>query len=194
MDKNSKWPAGIQRFVQASIQAKTPGWESQKTPYVDAWGRESTASSKLLGAFENFFTPWYRSVKNTTDVDDELQRLYDATGESVLPSAPKTSTKIGGRDLSADEYVALAKDAGSTKYTLLSQLVYDPRYLALSDAEKALAVQKIYEYASATSKYHVDDSYYISTKWMREAESAGSMALTYNRIWEAIDAAIEKQK
>ena len=193
VDKNSQMPAGMQRFIQTSIQNKTPGWEAQKTPYVDAWGREDTVSSKFLGALENFLSPSYINMVKTTDVDTALKELYDVTGADVLPKTP--TKEIGKRDLSADEYVALAKDAGSTKYTLLTQLLSDPRYLALSDTEKAAAVKKIYDYANAAAKYHVDDTYDIHGQgvWIQEAEAMPTEIQRFNRIWEAIEAALKKQ-
>ena len=192
VDKNSKVPSAIQRFVQSSVQAKIPGWESQKVPYIDAWGREDTAGSKLLGAFENFFSPAYVNMVKTTDVDEELLRLYDVVQDtSVLPAAP--SKKIGQHDLTADEYVRFAKDAGSTKYTLLTQLLFDPRYMALTDEQKAAAIEKIYKYANTAAAYHTLPDYDIRKQavWIAEAEAMGSDRDRLNRIWEAIENALK---
>ena len=194
VDKNSPLPAGIQRFIQASVQNKIPIWESQKTPYIDAWGREDNASSVLVGAFENFISPAYLNMVHTTDVDQTLQELYASTKEgSVLPETPGKSFSVNGatKNLTADEYVSYARDVGSTKYALLTQLFSDPRYLALSDEDKAKAVKHIYDYATAAGKYHVTTDYHIQAKWIREAEAMQNETLRFNRIWEAIESSLK---
>ena len=198
VDKNSPVPDAIQRFVQTSVQAKTPGWESQKAAYIDAWGRESTAGSKALNGIENFLAPWYRSMKNVTDTDEEIQRLYSATKDidpdlDILPKAPKTSVEIVGKRLTAEQYVQLATDMGQTKYQLLSQMFSDPRYLALSDIEKAKAIEYIYTYADRSAKYHVDSSYNLHNQgvWIEEAEAASSESARFEIIWEKIRKALE---
>lgn len=190
VDKNSRVPAGMQRFIQTSLQNKVPAWEEQKAPYIDQWGREDTTSSKALGTLENFLSPSYWSMVRTTDVDAALQELYGSTKESsILPSSP--TKKIGDRQLTAEEYTSYAKDVGATKYDLLTQLIHDPRYETLTDEQKIKAVKKIYEYASAAGKYHLDPSYSIRKNgavWMEEAEAMTTPELRYRRIWEAIEA------
>ena len=190
VDKNSKVPAGMQRFIQTSLQNKIPVWEEQKAPYIDQWGREDTASSKALGTLENFLSPSYWSMVKTTDVDAALQELYSSTKDgAVLPSSP--TKKIGDRQLTAEEYTSYAKDVGATKYDLLTQLVNDPRYAALTDEQKISAVKKIYEYANAAGKKHLDPEYDLRKKgavWMAEAEAMATPELRFRRIWEAIEA------
>lgn len=193
VDKNSPVPSAMQRFVQGSVQNKIPVWEAHKAPYVDQWGREDTGTSKILGAFENFLSPSYVNLVHTTDIDEEIDRLYAATKErAVLPSSP--GKDVRGRYLSADEYTAYAKDVGTTKYNLLAQLFADPRYMALGNDQKLAAVKKIYEYAGAAGKYHVDPEYDIRKNggvWCQEAEAMPNDLLRYNRIWEAIENALK---
>ena len=202
VDKNSKIPPAMQRFIQSSIQNKAPGWESKKAPYVDQWGRQSTTSTKLLSAAENFFAPWYRSVVNTTDIDEQLQALYDSKDVSdenhktILPVSPAKSFKVNGEDkyLTADEYVSFATDVGQTKYKLLTSLLSDARYLALTDDQKALAVKYIYDYSTAAGKYHIAHDFNIhrAGKWIEEAEAAKSDYERFEIIWAKIAAAIDK--
>jgi hypothetical protein len=102
---------------------------------------------------------------------------------------------VGGqrKDLTADEYVAYAKDVGSTKYQLLTQLLFDPRYEKLSDADKAKAVKKIYEYATAAGKYHIDQNYDLHGQgvWMEEANAMTGIQ-QYNRIWAYLEEYLSK--
>lgn len=193
IDKNSKVPAGLQRFIQSSIQNKIPVWESEKAPYIDQWGREDTSKSKALGALENFFSPSYVNFVNTTDVDRSLQAIYETTNDAnVLPSSPGKT--IGKRNLTAEEYTALARDVGSTKYELLAQLFSDARFNALTDAQKVKIIHDyIYSYATAAGKYHIDPTYDIKGqgKWIMEAEAMPNEMQRYNRIWEQIEKYLE---
>ena len=202
VDKNSVIPPAAQRFIQSSVQNKVPFWESQKAPYVDQWGRQSTTSSKLLSAAENFFAPWYRSMVNTTYVDEQLTALHnskelDSTEKnSILPSLPGKDFKVAGETkyLTADEYVSYATDIGQTKYTLLSSLLSDPRYLNLTDTEKAKAISYIYKYANAVGKYHLDNRYDLHNNagvWVEEAEAAKTDYERFEIIWKKIADALE---
>ena len=197
VDKNSPVPTAIQRFVQSSVQNKIPVWEEQKIPYIDQWGREDTVSSKFLGAVENFLSPSYVNIVHTTDVDEALRDLYDTTKDSgVLPSTAAKYFSVAGerKDLTADEYVSYAKDVGSTKYQLLTSLFSDPRYMGLTDAQKAEAVSVIYKYATAAGKYHIDQNYdlHAQGKWIEEAEAAATDVQRFNRIWEYLEEHFKK--
>lgn len=197
VDKNSPVPTAIQRFVQSSVQNKIPVWESQKIPYIDQWGREDTNSSKMLGAMENFLSPSYINVVHTTDVDETLRDLYDTTKDSgVLPSTAAKYFSVAGerKDLTADEYVSYAKDVGSAKYQLLTSLFADPRYMSLTDDQKAEAVSVIYKYATAAGKYHIDQNYdlHAQGKWIEEAEAAATDVQRFNRIWEYLEEHFKK--
>lgn len=197
VDKNSPVPTAIQRFVQSSVQNKIPVWEEQKIPYIDQWGREDTVSSKFLGAMENFLSPSYVNIVHTTDVDEALRDLYDTTKDSgVLPSTVAKYFSVAGerKDLTAGEYVSYAKDVGSTKYQLLTSLFADPRYMSLTDDQKAEAVSVIYKYATAAGKYHVDQNYdlHAQGKWIEEAEAAATDVQRFNRIWEYLEEHFKK--
>ena len=193
VDKNSPIPAGWQRFIQSSVQNKIPVWEEGKAPYIDQWGREDTVKRKWAGALENFLSPSYINLVNTTDVDEEIGNLYETTkAADILPSSP--TKKIGDKQLTADEYVSYAKDVGTAKYNLLAQMFSDPRYRSLSDEEKVIAIKKIYDYANYAGKYHLIPEYDIRKNggvWVQEAEAMPNDLLRYNRIWEAIEKALE---
>ena len=197
VDKNSKIPADLQYFWQASVQSKIPGYLSQKMDYVDEWGRKDYGEeSVLLRAVENFLSPGYLSQIYTTATDDELQRLADVTGDtSVLPTkAAKYFTANGvKKNLTAEEYEAMQIDRGQTSFSLMTKLINDRRYQRLTDAEKAKAVSYIYDYAGNVAKYHIDPTYNLHNQgvWMEEAEA---MADPYERVWEKIEDYFESQK
>ena len=193
VDKNSQVPSAIQRFVQSSVQSKTPVWEEQKIPYIDQWGREDTVNSKALGALENFLSPSYINLVHTTDVDETLRELYDATKNSdVLPARIQNRVvKVNGEDryLTADQFVDISRYAGTTKYTMLTQLFSDPRYMRLTDEQKAKAVAKVYDYANTTGKYYIWNDYNLhgQGKWMEEMYDMPTDIQRFNRFWEYLE-------
>ena len=152
-------------LAQKSSQ-KIPGLSYLLQPRIDAWGRtEENVGKNLVGRLGyNMTSPGYYEKKNATDVDKELLRLHDATGEaSVLPSyAAKTFTlpKDDGGDkvkLTAKEYTQYAKDKGSKAYDIFDSLIGSKGYNGLSDEDKVEVASKVYEYANAVAKSNVSD-------------------------------------
>ena len=176
-DKNSDVPQWIQYFIQSSVQNKIPVWEGEKMAYVDLWGRKDTEESMMLRAFENFISPGYLNELTTTPVDDELMKLYEATGESsILPSKSSKYFSVAGerKDLTAQEFEQLCVEAGSTKFDMLGELFNDQRYADAPEAVKLQMVEDIYKYANAVAKFHLDDGYNIHNQgvWIETAEAS----------------------
>lgn len=154
-DATSGVPTGVQ-YSLGKLSQKVPGWSYNQIPYIDQWGRmEENYESKLGNAFAQFLSPAYQSIPETSDMERELQRLYDATGETgVLPSkAPKYLTVDGERrDLTAEEYVNYATLRGQTAYDMLTDLTGSAVYRKMSDKDKVKAVGEIYSYAADLAK------------------------------------------
>lgn len=152
VDRNSWVPKEIQLLL-GQWGNKIPGIDYNQQDYIDAWGRtESTGDNVLLRAFNNFINPSYVSQRNTGDLETELQRLYDAGYEGVFPSRLKTSTKLDDKYLTADQYSAYATTKGQESRTMLEGIITSPQYQALSDAEKANIVKKVYEFGTFSGK------------------------------------------
>ena len=154
-DATSGVPTGVQ-YSLGKLSQKVPGWSYNQIPYIDQWGRmEENYESKLGNAFAQFLSPAYQSIPETSDMERELQRLYDATGETgVLPSkAPKYLTVDGERrDLTAEEYVNYATLRGQTAYDMLTDLTGSSVYRKMPDKDKVKAVGEIYSYAADLAK------------------------------------------
>lgn len=148
--------------------AKTPGVDYNQVEYVDAWGRTEYTGNAFARAFENFLSPGYISRQNSTEVDDELMRLYDAGQTNVLPERIGMSEKIGVYDsrgnqveqryLTADEYVQFQKVMGQTSLEMVKDLMNSPMYDSMSDASRAAAISDIYGYAKNMARMTVEDS------------------------------------
>lgn len=173
VDKNSDAPSALSRFIQSTVMGKVPGLASQRTPYVDIWGRPDTTDSMLLRGLENLLSPGYINVLKTSAVDTELQDLADRLGDtSVLPTEAEryfTVNKVR-KDLTAEEYVRYATVRGQTAYSLLRDLMVDPAYDILTDAEKQLAIMDVYTYATQTAKLDIAPEY-DADRWVVTAQS-----------------------
>lgn len=153
-NKDSLLPTDIQ-YALGKASAKIPGWDFQQVPYIDAWGREEETGLLPMRALNNFLNPAYTSSLNVTPVDEEIQRLYNATGVgSVIPSRADKSITVDGEDinLSGDKYVEYAKTKGGTAFDLLSSIIDTSAYKGLSDDEKVKLISDVYEYANSVGK------------------------------------------
>lgn len=171
-DKNKELPGGIQYLLGKTLEkVPVPGVDYGQIPYIDAWGRvEQNAKTDFGNVFTQFFSPSYLSYVNESDMEEELQRLYDATGESsVLISRPKSYFNVDKerKDLTAEEYVEYATTRGQTAYSVATDLTESAIYGTLSDKEKVVAVEKAYDFASQLAKASVTG--YDPSKWTGEA-------------------------
>lgn len=149
------------------IMNKLPG-EYNQVEYVDAWGRTQSNGSVAERAFSNLLSPGYIGKNRSTEVDNELQRLYDAGQTNVFPSRiAMTQTvnvyrndgrKIEDRRLTKDEYVQYQKVMGQTSLELVKDLMKSPVYQGMSDEAKADAISKIYGYAKRMAAMAVEPS------------------------------------
>lgn len=158
-DKNLPIPTDIQ-YALGKASAKIPGWDYQQIPYTDAWGREEENGPLPLRAFNNFLNPAYTSRENVTQLDAEMQRLYDATGDGVvIPKRAEKSIKVDDEtiNLSADQYDKYNRTRGQTANQILEALIALPSYQSMSDGQKREAFQSVYEYATDVAKMEVSD-------------------------------------
>ena len=172
-DKNS-FLTGDMQYTLGKASARIPGLDYGQIPYIDAWGREELTGSFLGRAFNNFINPSFTSKVDESAMEKELLRLYEATGESVLPQrAPKYfNVDKERKDLTGDEYVTYATARGRTAYTVLGSMVTSSSYKSLSDANKAKAVEMAYTYANQTAMTTVGGKISTSYKWVSEALEA----------------------
>lgn len=161
------------QYTLGRASARIPFWDFQQIPYIDAWGREEETGAVGERAFNNFLNPAYTSEVDSSPMEEELLRLYQATGEGgVLPSRAGKSFEVNGETkyLTAEEYVKYAKAKGGTARKLLEAAVKSPIYQKLSDPDRAAAVKEVYTYANQTAKAAVSD--YSPESWVTKAQRA----------------------
>ncbi len=168
-DKN-KFLTPDMQYALGKASARIPGVDYGQIPFIDAWGRTENSGGVAARAFNNFANPAYTSKVSGSKMEDELNRLYEATGETkVLPQrAPKSFTvNKENKQLTGEEYVKYATKRGQTSYKIASELTGLASYKSMSDGDKADAVAKAYEYANVVGKMSV--SSYQPDGWVAKA-------------------------
>lgn len=177
VDKDSSVPAWLQKAI-GKASAKFPVLDYQQIPYIDAWG-ETENIAPLPALIENTLSPSYIEKGVSDFVYEELNRLNDAQSDiNVYPQTPDKTVSFVDADgnrhenynLSADEYVELAKLQGQTQKALVEEILSNDRYEGLTDPEKAKAIQLAYKYAREFSRKEVLNADGFSSKWMGEAD------------------------
>lgn len=189
-DPDSPLPEWIDKPLQKA-QAKLPFASGGLHPYVDQWGREQeNTGGNFLGRLAyNMLSPGYLDKQESTPVDKELEKLYEATGDSgLLPGYAPKSFDYGGERvrMSGDEYTRYAKTRGQTAYSTLEDIFGSRRYGRASEEQKADMVDAAYSYATYLAKkellgseYNPKDRYAKIDKALKEARIDAAASILY---------------
>ena len=187
-EKNGFLTGDVQ-YALSKASSRTPGWDYNQIPYIDAWGRRETTSSLFTRGVNNFLNPAYASTVESSDMEKELERLYGETSSSaVFPSRAAKYFNVDGErvDLTGKQYVTYAAWKGQLSYKLMTELVGTDYYKQADDVDKAELVSKVYEYANAVAKTKV--SGYKLDGWVEkaaDAEKYGVSVTEYLR-WKSV--------
>lgn len=176
--KNSKLTNNVQ-YALGRASAKIPIWDYSQIPYIDAWGRTESTGDVGTRAFNNFLNPAYTSTVDMSDMEQELLRLYEVTGENVFPSRAKKYFNADNQEinLTGEQYVTYAQKKGGEAYKWLTELTQSAAYRNMSNEEKVECIDYIYKAANEVAKAEVVSSY-EPTKWVKEAMSGAGVANT----------------
>lgn len=174
VDRNSAVGSELQ-YMWGKIANKIPFYDFSQIPYIDAWGRTEETGNLFERTLNNFVNPAYVKKERPTEIDGELERLYDLGETSVYPSRAKTNTKINGEYLTADEYVKYATTKGQTSYELAQGVINSAAYSGAADPEKAYMLKYVYSYADHIAKYEVNNDYSLAKWEMAAYKSANPM-------------------
>jgi hypothetical protein len=131
-----------------------------QTDKRNAWGETETTESGLERAFNAYFNPGtYKKISNDP-VEKELNRLNEAQTDSVSP--PEVEKTVSYTDtagekhknmrLTEEQYQTMATAQGQTAKSVLDQLIASDEYKAMTDSQKAAAVNAVYNYAAEEGK------------------------------------------
>ena len=174
IDRNSNVGSELQ-YMWGKIANKIPLYDFSQIPYIDAWGRTEETGNLFERMLNNFVNPAYVKKARPTEIDGELERLYDLGETSVYPGRAKTNTKINGEYLTAEEYVKYATVKGQTSYDLATKIINSSTYSRASDAEKAYMLSYVYKYADHIAKYEVNNESSLA-KWEAAAYKSSNPA------------------
>ena len=142
--------------TKLQLMSKIPGLRQKLPTKEDIWGNEQKAEPNIpLRVVNNFVNPSTVKNINTSKVDEELDNLYNKTGEStILPSTIEKTYTINGQTyrMTNEEYSKYKKNYGQTSYKLLDDLINSNDYNKLSDEQKQKAIENIYSYAKEVNK------------------------------------------
>ena len=158
-DKNLELPTDWQ-YELGRASSRTPGWDYQQIPYIDAWGREESNGPMLPRAFNQFLNPSYTSSNTETPVIRESRRLYELTGESgVVAERPEKEITVDGEKifLNAGQYVQYATIQGRTQNEVLSEILDSSAYRNLDTQKRVSVFEDAYKYADAVGKASVSN-------------------------------------
>lgn len=169
-DPNSPLPKSLQKLIGKTLN-KIPGLEYNQIDYLDAWGRTEETGTPLERFFRNFLSPGYSSTWNSSSMENELQRLYDAGYTDVFPSSVKQSADFMGGKMTADQWSARQKTQGQEAYRILTQFMQTDTYKNMSDDDKARYIETVYDYANGIGKIAAGEPAEKEAKWIQSAQA-----------------------
>ncbi len=132
----------------ASAQSKIPVLSQSLPAAYDTWGREITRADNIgEGIFNQFVNPGEFGNANPTPMDDEISRLFEATGQTgVFPQKANWSETYGGEThkLTNEQYSDYQRTMGQISYDGAFSLLDSEIYGLLDDQQKAKAIQSVY--------------------------------------------------
>lgn len=145
------------------ILNKIPFASKTLQPKTNIWGNEEKREENILFRFlEQNIAPYYKEKISNTNVDNELNRLYNKLGEGfVIPKFPKSKIVIDKNNikLSPKDYTEYKKYYGTTAYQTLDKVIKEKTYNQLSDKQKANVVKAIYSDVDELSKENYAKKY-----------------------------------
>ena len=140
-------------------KSKIPG-ASQTLPVAyDTWGNAKQRDNSTLGAaFNQYINPSSAKLRKQSEVDLEIDRLYESLGdETVYPRKAEYTIKKDGETYQLDnkEYSEYQRIMGQLSYDGVKALMAKPSYSSLSDVEKLEIIKDIYDNAFEKAKYTI---------------------------------------
>lgn len=136
-----------------SLENKVPGASMTNEAYVDPWGREQeNVGGNFFGRLAyNTLSPGFYSAPNMTEVDQQLQSLYDATGVSgILPTNAPKYVKQDGSNVyfDAEQYHDFSVTRGEAAYDMVEDLLNNPMFVLLPQGTQAEILPELYTLAN----------------------------------------------
>jgi hypothetical protein len=171
------------QYQIGKISAKIPGRDYQQVPYIDSWGNTETETNFFKRIVANMLNPAYIKKIDTREVNKELQRLYDVTGDGyVFPKPVWKSYNFKDENgvaqtyyLTEEEWVATSRAKGRESFDLVQKFMNSKAYKEMSDPDRADMISDLYSYADyKASKAYIHNyrkELSSATKWIEKYET-----------------------
>ncbi|MBO5953424.1 MAG: hypothetical protein J6Q53_04795 [Oscillospiraceae bacterium] len=166
------------------LLAAIPGASKLLPEKYDALGNvqkrydETDEDSTAAHVLDTLITPWDTQQYQTDEIYQEIKRLNEVSGENVTP--PSASRRLTYTDttgekhekvrLTEEQYQTLAKTQGQTAKRIVESMISSKDYAAMTDEQKAKAIQQAYQYARKTGEIAAigEDHTGYGEVWMEE--------------------------
>lgn len=145
----------------ADATKRIPGVDLYQTQKFDEWGRpvehEGDSTVRWMNAV---FNPFTTSDRKTDEVTKEITRLNKIQENDVTPPYVAKAVTYTDKDgnihkdqrLNAEQYETMQRVQGETALRIISDMIGSRDYKALTDEQKAKAIQQAYSYARETAE------------------------------------------
>lgn len=140
-----------------AMEAKIPELSKDLPAKYDTWGREMTyADDSGSSALNRFLNPGKYSENKMTETDQEIERLYNETGNNaVFPRvAPK---KVNDYTMNNYEMSEYQKDMGERSLKLAEAFIDSDFYKELDDSKRSDFLGELYGISEAITKRNLFD-------------------------------------
>lgn len=146
--------------IGAKVLSTTPGFSKKLPASVNVRGEENTRGGLAARTFNMLLNPTNYTRGKRNAVDEEIYRLYDATGgTSFFPSVSPYKIEYDNKlyTMNGKDRETFQKVQGQAYYALAKPLLDSEMYKALSDEQKADVLKSIRDYALDEAKRQLVD-------------------------------------
>ena len=151
--------SSVGNTIKNSITAKLPGASETLPAKYDLWGREKVRQDTAgQAAFAKLINPGTTKSTHPTEIDKDILSLYNKTKDvKVLPRVVENSYKIGDTNYQLDNQQKsdMQRIMGENSYKLAEKYVKSDIWKDSNDTAKTMALDSMYEFASALAKREV---------------------------------------
>ena len=150
----------VDKFAKQTMN-KIPGLSQKLPKKTDVWGEDVKRPEILVQrTLETAVLPWTRKKLTEDRTAQELLKVFDESGENVLPGTPSKDLTINKEKyrMTTEEYNKAKKDFGQTSKGLLDDLFKSSTYNSLTPEGKAKAIEDVYSYAKEKLKVDYADA------------------------------------
>ena len=160
-------PAGFRRQFDKAITKdlnKIPFLSMGNEAYIDSSGQTQQNEGLATSLFGNNFgtrlmdqmlSPGYYKEGNVTDVDRELNRLYEATGSDVYKDVASGKIDTAGTKLSKEAFTKYQQLYGGNNDKLYNALINSDEYNGLDDTEKVKMISDIKSFSKLIADHEI---------------------------------------